>query len=101
MRAIDDSVEPLRGKAEELAQAHLKKKGLVKGAKAPEGSKDEPTLESKTPEEGDSASEAVVRLECPKCSTSNEADAAFCKKCGHAFASEETKHAKLELSRSR
>lgn len=76
LREIDVEVEPLRAKAEEIARAHLAKKGLADGApKAANDIDDDSRDEDAKP----------VRLECSKCKTSNEPDAAFCKKCGNAL----------------
>lgn len=63
MREMDEDVAPLREKAEEIARKHLAKRGLVDGVEAAEERDDE-------------------RVGCPKCNTSNEDDARFCKKCG-------------------
>jgi hypothetical protein len=74
LRAMDADVEPLRAKAEQMVKAHLKKKGLgePKADDVPEPPT-EPSRESPS---------SPARLACPKCATSNEPDAAFCKKCG-------------------
>ncbi|MBS2016576.1 MAG: zinc ribbon domain-containing protein [Deltaproteobacteria bacterium] len=81
MRRIDASLEPHRPKAEELVRAHLARVGLAGG----EG------YRGKTPEEmvekDVSAKEVTTpsKVECPKCATRNDPDAAFCKKCGAAL----------------
>jgi hypothetical protein len=74
LKELDVEVEPLRPKAEQIAAQFLKKKGL--SSDATKSSTPSPATEVVTP-----------RLECPRCSTSNDPDAAFCKKCGAAFAS--------------
>ena len=91
MRDMDEQVDPLRERAEEIARAHLKKRKIGAGftsdepaettAAATESSDDldglglpdgaKPAKKSATP-----------RVACAKCDTSNETDAAFCKKCG-------------------
>lgn len=66
LRLLDADVEPFRRKAEELIKERLKK-------------------EKTTPyREGDKP--LVDRVACPECKTDNDADAVFCKKCGHSFA---------------
>jgi len=78
MRAMDESIDPLRDKAEELARKHLAAKGLIGETRQIEP-RDEANLEK------------PARVSCPKCAASNEPDAAFCKKCGaplHAEASD-------------
>jgi len=68
LRLLDADVEPFRRKAEELIDARLKQE------------------KSSTPyREGNKP--VVDRVSCPECDTPNDADAVFCKKCGHSFAS--------------
>ncbi len=69
MREMDLQVEPLRGEAEKVARAYLKKRGLT-----PEGAPEETPALLAAPAEG--------RVACGQCRTSNEPDATFCKKCG-------------------
>ncbi len=71
MRKMDLEVEPRREEAEKLARAYLKEKGLAGGAPA-----EEVVAAPEPPAPTDE------RRECPSCKVSNEADAAFCKKCG-------------------
>jgi len=71
MREIDTEIEPLREKAEAMAQKHLQKRGIVEKA-------------TETKPEPEPAPESN-RVACPQCTTSNELDASFCKKCGHAL----------------
>jgi hypothetical protein len=73
LREIDADVEPLRARAESIATAHLKKAGLAGDA---DGAASENSADAK------SAEPATSRVACGKCATSNEPDAAFCKKCG-------------------
>jgi hypothetical protein len=72
MREMDLQVAPHRTEAEKLARAFLKKKGLIPETPAEEDD------EMPGPRAGE-------RVECEKCSTSNEPDASFCKKCGAAL----------------
>jgi ribosomal protein L40E len=72
MREMDLQVEPLRDEAEKLARSFLKKRGLE-----PEGTA-AATAEQPAARDG--------RVACRKCKTSNEPDAAFCKKCGGSLA---------------
>lgn len=74
MREIDVQVSPLRAEAERVAQAYLAKKGL---GDAPASAAPEPQETPVTTGE---------RRTCPACEVSNEADAAFCKKCGASLA---------------
>jgi hypothetical protein len=74
LRQMDASVEPLRPRAEQIARAYLEKRGLGAAAEA-----------SKADEKSDVAADAPAAADkpsCAKCSTVNDADAAFCKKCG-------------------
>lgn len=99
---IDASLAPHRSKAEEAARVYLQKAGLAEGGTG----RDEPAAESEPelPESGPDVTKAattkasakakpksdddttVVRVACVKCATSNEPDAAFCKKCGASLA---------------
>ncbi|WP_394834113.1 zinc ribbon domain-containing protein [Pendulispora rubella] len=98
LREIDAEVEPYRAKAEELAQKHLAKRGLAENLPLPhpnpppdgEGAEtalDEAHVSDNEEEQGskEEAPGAVSRVACSKCATSNEGDAAFCKKCGNAL----------------
>jgi ribosomal protein L40E len=78
LRELDLQIEPMRARAEELAKKFLAKRGLGDGASddtkdAGDEKADEPVAAKREP---------APRLACPKCETSNEPDAAFCKKCG-------------------
>ena len=75
LRELDEQVEPMRERAEQIAQAHLKKRGLARAVGAKE------ILEAPEDTAADAA-DADARLDCPACAVSNERDAAFCKKCG-------------------
>jgi len=76
LREMDVEIEPLRAKAEELARAHLAKKGLLED-EAPRSAKARDEEREEREED-----EKPARPLCAKCETSNDADAAFCKKCG-------------------
>ena len=60
IREMDAELDPYRSKAEALVKAHLEKRAAARPA----------------------PSSSPSRSACPKCDTSNDADAAFCKKCG-------------------
>jgi hypothetical protein len=100
---IDASLEPHRKKAEDAARVYLAsaKAGLVE-----EGYRGTPPADDDDEDDVDDAEEnepvvakAVIgtqadpttetapsRVACPKCSTANEVDASFCKKCGASLA---------------
>jgi hypothetical protein len=77
MRQIDLSVAPLRDEAERVAREYLEKRHLSSNA------------------ETETAPPPDARSTCSSCGTSNETDAAFCKKCGATMKNEEaeTSHA--------
>ncbi len=75
MREMDLQVAPLRSEAEKLARSFLEKRGLEPEASAPA-----------TPATRQEPAASGGRLTCRKCKTSNEPDAAFCKKCGGPLA---------------
>ncbi|HEY8089389.1 MAG TPA: zinc ribbon domain-containing protein [Polyangiaceae bacterium] len=69
MRRIDADAAPLREEAERIAREYLAKKHVPAAAPS----------EPEPPEDG--------RSTCASCDTSNEPDAAFCKKCGASMKS--------------
>jgi len=98
---IDASLEPHRKKAEDAARVYLAsaKSGLVEeGHRATppaddddDDDHDEDAAEVREPEVAkavveEKAETAPTRVACPKCSTSNEVDASFCKTCGASLA---------------
>ncbi|MDB4936936.1 MAG: hypothetical protein JWP87_3908 [Labilithrix sp.] len=98
---IDASLEPHRPKAEDAARAYLAKVGLAeegyRGTLARETPEvpEVPEAEESEPEPvvektaAKTKKEAAPRVACPKCETSNEVDASFCKKCGASLAKKE------------
>jgi len=68
IREMDDSLAPFREKAEALVREHLEKHPVVE--------KPEPAEDEEEDEDEDDV------IDCPKCDTENDSDAAFCKKCG-------------------
>ena len=85
MRKMDLRVAPLRAEAERIARDYLAKQGLASEAVVA-AKPDAPEDEGAGPEEKAEASAGSDRLACPTCSTSNENDAKFCKKCGAVLA---------------
>ena len=116
LREMDVELEPLRPRAEAIARTHLEKRGVARGkalaAKAaapPSGeSAEEPPVRAservacshcETSNEPDAAfckkcRARLSRIACPSCATSNEPDATFCKKCGASLGSEQVSEAK-------
>ena len=98
LKAIDAESAPLRKRAEERLAARLRgepaqqgprKKKKAQAPKPAESAADGATTEATVPE-AQTAVEAVAaadpaRATCPSCSTPNDADAAFCKRCGVAL----------------
>lgn len=95
LRKIDASLEPLRPKAEEAAKRHLAKVGLADGAgyrgvqpdDVADKSDDDDTEDAEDTEgdSSDATETKPTRVDCASCKTTNDADAAFCKKCGKAL----------------
>lgn len=75
MREMDLNVAPAIAEAEQLAREYLATRGLG------------PTKEAvaSPPQVGMTKADARARRACASCATSNEPDAAFCKKCGSAM----------------
>ena len=69
MRQMDLEVAPLREEAERVAREYLERKGVAGAPVAV----------------GDAAAPIDGRPTCASCRTSNDPDAAFCKKCGSAM----------------
>ncbi len=80
MRDMDADIEPLRERAEQIATQHLKKLGLDKPAVV--DTSNEADEEDDHDDPVSKPEVAPARRECSECTTSNEADATFCKKCG-------------------
>jgi hypothetical protein len=74
MRQMDLEVAPLREEAERLARVYLEKKGVAAVAS---------DADAVAPSEATAPADA--RPKCASCQTSNDPDAAFCKKCGSAM----------------
>jgi hypothetical protein len=72
MREMDRNAAPALAEAERIAREYLAAKGLVPA---------QPGSVARAERQGSRG-----RVTCPGCATSNEPDAAFCKKCGAAMA---------------
>ena len=75
IREMDDSLAPFREKAEALVREHLEKHPVEKMI---------PKTEPEEDDDDEDEDDGVI--ECPKCDTENDSDAAFCKKCGEKLA---------------
>ena len=75
MKQMDVEIAPRLAEAERIANEYLGKAVAAPAEAAP------------PQDAADDDAEAPERATCPKCSASNEADAAFCKKCGTAIGS--------------
>jgi hypothetical protein len=87
IREMDAVTEPLRARAESVAEAHLRSRGLLDGPPSPtENAAPASPIDHElaTPAKGvdEAAPTEATRRACAACATSNEADATFCKKCG-------------------
>jgi hypothetical protein len=74
MREMDHNAAPAHAEAERLAREYLAAQGLGPRTASASAAKAAP-----------SAAGENERVTCAGCSTSNEPDAAFCKKCGSAL----------------
>ena len=104
LREMDDEIAPQRERAEQIARAHLQKKGLLKAGyrdATPPQDDDEPEEQSPPSRDKKRKKTKAAKVEpkpaptpvaeeetsddrrvCSECDTSNEPDATFCKKCG-------------------
>jgi hypothetical protein len=94
LREIDDEAAPNRSRAEQIARTHLKKRGLLTEDAGHDDVAQRVSIEPAPPTTKSAPPPPMpkeLRRECEKCRTSNEPDAAFCKKCGASLVkSEET-----------
>jgi hypothetical protein len=103
LKAIDAESAPLRRRAEERLAARLRQEKLAprkkkKGASvATDGPTEAASESAAATDDGDGSEAASVPAvdaevslvgasKCPACSTSNDADAVFCKRCGVSLA---------------
>jgi len=99
MRQMDGATEPLRARAEALAREYLASKGLAQAAGADGANDAAPVIATPLDSEGavdagtlrsrHADSSVPSRRLCDRCHASNDADAAFCKKCGHRLTPED------------
>jgi hypothetical protein len=92
LREIDDEAAPNRSRAEQIARAHLKKRGLLSDDED-ESIANRVSIEPAPPTTKSAPPPPMpkeLRPECTKCQTSNEPDAAFCKKCGTSLVKEDS-----------
>ena len=91
MREMDQNAAPALAEAERIAREYLATQGL-----GPGGTSEARPLESGGGATADPNEVARVRLVCLDCATSNEPDAAFCKKCGAAMKAADGKAVAVE-----
>ena len=77
MRQMDLEVAPLREVAERVAREYLEQRGVA-------------AVAGEQTARGEAAALTDARPPCGSCQTPNDADAAFCKKCGSAMKSAST-----------
>jgi hypothetical protein len=91
MREMDEQIRPFYARAEEMARAYLRQRGLdADGPPEPEHTGEHAGAAANEPAETLAADNAdaprakplAPRTACGACGASNEPDAAFCKKCG-------------------
>ncbi|MBC7170929.1 MAG: zinc ribbon domain-containing protein, partial [Polyangiaceae bacterium] len=79
LRLLDDEAAPFRAEAEALVEAHLAAAGIEAAA---------PRAEAPAPEA--SVEQPQAARVCASCATTNDPDAAFCKKCGAKLSSDDS-----------
>ncbi len=79
LREMERDVSPLRERAEQIARNYLAKRGALPEPPVPRAA---PKVADDVAEDVPVPAAPVSRLACHACKTSNEVDAAFCKKCG-------------------
>ena len=87
LQALDDQVASYRDRAQALIDKELEQLGDPKAVSKQKAKADEgPSGSATSSEDGaakPSGADQGARLDCPDCGVDNEADAVFCKKCGH------------------
>lgn len=96
LRLLDDDVKPYRAKAEKRLKSYLSERGAPYREQAEKPLEAEPSAKPAVNDEPEVAADesdakslldhaiekGIVENVCLKCETINDADAAFCKKCG-------------------
>jgi ribosomal protein L40E len=97
LKRIEETLAPHRTRAEEAARAYLKKLGLVD-----QGYRGEqpPSIEETSATLGPPEKMVDERVQCPKCSASNEPDAKFCKECATSLSRSRSDRVTTEADRS-
>jgi ribosomal protein L40E len=88
MRELDEGIDPLRARAEEIVKNYLAKRRVVasEGDVEAGSPKSPPALSISRGDETMKSAEAyppTERVACAACGAANAASAAFCKKCGN------------------
>jgi ribosomal protein L40E len=98
LRLLDERAQPERERVEKLVLARLRREGLIEqqGTRNKEqgtenvGEEGSSTATEAAPDAAtEAAPDAATAPTCPKCDAPNDADAAFCKKCGTRLGAEE------------
>ncbi len=88
LKRIDEQSEPLRRRAEELLAARLRAEKMIRPRARSKKTVDAPAdAGADAPKE--EADVAPAARPCASCGTANDADAAFCKRCGASIATPE------------
>ena len=96
LQTLDHQLEPVRAEAEKLVANYLQSRGIEAAPRpaAPPAAASSQAPQAPSPEPSDDPEEKARK--CPKCSTGNDPDAAFCKKCGQRLDASERTHAGAE-----
>lgn len=79
LQSLDRELEPALARAEKLADEYLLSKGL--------GPRSAPDRMGGADPKPEASSSVHAGVKCPSCSTANDSDAVFCKKCGERIGS--------------
>lgn len=86
MREVDEERRGLRERAEAIAERAIAKALEAPAEKSEEAEIDAKEEKKETKEKSEPAAAPPEKLACAKCSTPNDPDAAFCKRCGASLA---------------
>ncbi len=79
LQSLDREIQPALARAEKIADDYLRSKGL--------GPRSGPDRIGGAEPKPEASSSVDAGVRCPSCSTANDSDAVFCKKCGERIVS--------------
>lgn len=82
LRELDEELGSRRVQAEHIAKKHLEKRGLGEETRPAADAESDADTDTESDADAEPPKAAPEKMACAKCATPNDADAAFCKRCG-------------------